>query len=111
MFTVIKEMEISAAHKLRLNYDSKCRDLHGHNWKIRVYLRSKTLDDNGMVMDFTHIKKKVVDALDHKYLNGEVDFNPTAENLAQYICGLLPFCVRVDIWEQAGSLVTYEKDN
>lgn len=110
MFTVVKEIEISAAHKLRLNYESKCRDLHGHNWKIRVYLRSESLDENGMVMDFTHIKRKIVDALDHKYLNGEVDFNPTAENLAKHICELLhPFCVKVEIWEQAGSLVIYEK--
>ena len=112
MYTVVKEIEVSAAHRLKLNYESKCQNLHGHNWKIKVWLKSKTLDENGMVMDFTHIKKKVVDTLDHKNLNDVVDFNPTAENLAQYICGLLhPYCVRVEIWEQAGSLVIYDKEN
>ena len=112
MFTVVKEIEVSAAHQLKLNYESKCQNLHGHNWKIKVWLKSKTLDENGMVMDFTHIKKKVVDAIDHKNLNDLVDFNPTAENLARYICGLLhPYCVRVEIWEQAGSLVIYDKEN
>ena len=111
MFTVIKDVEISAAHQLKLNYDSKCQNLHGHNWKIRVWLKAETVDENGMVMDFTHIKKKIVDTLDHKNLNDVVDFNPTAENLAEYVCRLLsPYCVRVQIWEQGGSQVIYDKN-
>ncbi|MBR5271649.1 MAG: 6-carboxytetrahydropterin synthase, partial [Clostridia bacterium] len=32
MYEVRKRLEISAAHKLALNYDSKCTNLHGHNW-------------------------------------------------------------------------------
>ena len=112
MYIITKDLEISAAHQLKLNYESKCQNLHGHNWKVKVWLRSEKLDENGMVMDFTHIKKKVVDTLDHKNLNEIVDFNPTAENLAAYICELLgPTCFRVQIWEQAGSLVIYEKEN
>lgn len=109
MYTVMKEIEISAAHKLNLDYESRCRELHGHNWKIRVWLRSETLDKNGMIMDFTHIKKAVVDALDHKYVNDVVDFNPTAENLASFICSLVgPLCFKVEIWEQEGSYCCYE---
>ena len=36
MYTVIKRMEISAAHSLKLSYRSKCEDLHGHNWSTAV---------------------------------------------------------------------------
>ena len=59
MYTVIKRMEISASHSLKLSYQSKCEKLHGHNWIITVYCRSKELDENGMVVDFTHIKQAV----------------------------------------------------
>ena len=59
MYEVKKRLEISAAHRLALGYESKCTNLHGHNWIIDVYLRSKELNEDGMVMDFTHIKKAV----------------------------------------------------
>lgn len=42
MYTVIKRMEVSAAHSLKLSYRSKCENLHGHNWIITVYCRSLT---------------------------------------------------------------------
>lgn len=66
MYTVIKRMEISASHSLKLSYQSKCEKLHGHNWIITVFCRSKELDENGMVVDFTHIKQAVEKQLDHK---------------------------------------------
>lgn len=47
MYKVVKRLEISAAHKLNLNYISKCETLHGHNWIIYIYLKSKDL--NAMV--------------------------------------------------------------
>ena len=46
MYEVKKRFEISAAHKLDLDYDSKCTNFHGHNWIIDVYLQSETLDKN-----------------------------------------------------------------
>ena len=52
MYTVIKRMEISASHSLMLPYPSKCENLHGHNWIITVYCRSKELNEAGMVVDF-----------------------------------------------------------
>ena len=69
MYEVKKRFEISAAHKLDLDYDSKCTNFHGHNWIIDVYLQSETLDKNGMVLDFTHIKRKIQDKFDHKVIN------------------------------------------
>ena len=50
-----------------------------------------------MVCDFTHIKKQIHDQLDHKYLNDIVDFNPTAENMAKWICDNVPNCYKVDV--------------
>ena len=48
MYTVIKRMEVSAAHSLKLSYSSKCENLHGHNWIITVYCRSKELNADGI---------------------------------------------------------------
>lgn len=110
MYKAIKRIEISAAHKLTLDYDSKCTNLHGHNWIIDVYLQSETLNQNGMVMDFTLIKEKIQNKFDHKVINEVVDFNPTAENLAKYICDeLAPFCYRVDVQESLDNTAVYEK--
>lgn len=110
MYEVKKRIEVSAAHKLDLSYESKCTNLHGHNWIIDVYLRSETLNEDGMVMDFTHIKKAIQDKFDHKVINDVVDFNPTAENLAKYICDSLePFCFRVDVQESTDNIASYTK--
>lgn len=108
MYEIRKRIEISAAHRLVLDYESKCGDLHGHNWVIDLLLRSESLDANGMVMDFTEIKRRIVDLLDHKVLNDVVDFNPTAENLAKFICDRLqPYCYRVDVQESEHNTASY----
>lgn len=77
-------MEISASHSLKLSYRSKCENLHGHNWIITVYCRSEVLNEDGMVVDFTHIKETVMGRLDHQNLNEVVSLNPTAENIARW---------------------------
>lgn len=111
MYEVKKRLEISAAHYLKLDYESKCTNLHGHNWIVDVYLKSETLDSNGMVMDFTHIKRKILDKFDHKVINEVVDFNPTAENLAKYICDELgEKCYRVDVCESENNTASYVRD-
>ncbi len=111
MYKAIKRIEISAAHRLTLDYESKCTNVHGHNWIIDVYLKSETLNQNGMVMDFTLIKEKIQNKFDHKVINDVVDFNPTAENLAKYICDeLAPFCYRVDVQESLDNTAVYEKE-
>lgn len=110
MFIVKKRMEIAGAHRLNLNYESKCANLHGHNWIVTVWCKSQTLDANGMVMDFTHIKREVQDKLDHKFLNDVVQFNPTAENIAKWVCEQIPNCYRVSVQESEGNVATYERD-
>lgn len=111
MYEVRKRIEISAAHRLMLDYESKCTNLHGHNWIIDVFLSSKALNKNGMIMDFTEIKRKIQDKFDHKVINDEVDFNPTAENIAKYICDVLaPYCYRVDVQESIDNVASYIKE-
>lgn len=110
MFIVKKRMEIAGAHRLNLNYESKCANLHGHNWIVTVWCKSQTLDANGMVIDFTHIKREVQDKLDHKFLNDVVPFNPTAENIAKWVCEQIPNCYRVSVQESEGNVATYERD-
>ena len=99
MYTVIKRMEISASHRLKLSYESKCENLHGHNWIITVYCQAEQLNEDGMVVDFTH-----------KNLNDVLPCNPTAENIARWICEQVPHCVKVEVCESEGNRVIYEKD-
>lgn len=112
MFYVKKRLEISASHQLNLSYESKCQNLHGHNWIIDIYMKSKELNQDGMVMDFTHIKKAIHDKLDHQNLNEVLNFNTTAENIAKWIADTLGNkCYRVDVQESENNIATYEVDN
>lgn len=108
MYRVIKTIEVSGAHHLKLDYESKCQRLHGHNWKITITCETEKLNNNGMVVDFTDIKRDVEARLDHRYLNEVVPFNPTAENIAEWIAGLVPNCVKVSVQESEGNVAEYE---
>ena len=111
MYTVIKRLEISAAHSLRLSYPSKCTTLHGHNWIVTIYCRSRKLNADGMVTDFSHIKELVMGKLDHRNLNDVLPFNnPTAENIAHWICEEVKHCYRVEVQESEGNTAIYEKE-
>ena len=110
MYYVVKRLEISSAHSLMLSYESKCEDLHGHNWIVKIYCKSAKLNADGMVTDFTHIKKQITGALDHKNLNDVFDFNPTAENIARWICDHVENAYRVEVWESEMNMAAYERD-
>ena len=110
MYYVTKQLEISAAHRLELNYPSNCTSLHGHNWIVTVHCRAEELNANGMVTDFTHIKQLVSERLDHRCLNDTLPFNPTAENIARWICDNVENCYRVDVRESEGNTASYERD-
>ena len=111
MYYISKRMEVAGAHNLTLDYESKCHNLHGHNWIITVYCKTKELDRNGMVIDFKHIKNAVMEKLDHQYINDVVDFNPTAENMAKWICDQIPNCYKVSVQESEGNIAIYEKED
>ena len=109
MYYVVKRLEISAAHSLMLSYESKCEEMHGHNWIVKIYCRSEKLNFDGMVTDFTAIKRKIEGALDHKNLNNVLPFNPTAENIARWICDNTDNAYRVEVWESENNMAAYER--
>ena len=117
MYSLKVEGSFSSAHNLR-GYKGKCEELHGHNWRVEITVKSAKLDKIGMVLDFKYLKKKlnvVLDPMDHKYLN-KLDYfkkvNPTSENIAEYIYKKLitqvPLLERVTVWENNTSCATYE---
>lgn len=109
MYCIRKKIIISASHQLYLDYGSKCENLHGHNFEIEIFCKSEKLDSNGMVVDFTKIKKLIKDKFDHKNLNDVVDFNPTSENLAKYIVDTVPNCHKAIVRENENNEAIYEE--
>lgn len=107
---MVKRMEISGCHHLNLSYESKCERLHGHNWTVTVYCKAKELNAEGMVVDFHFIKDKIHGYLDHGNFNELLPFNPTAENLAQWICEQIPTCWKVEVSESEDNTAIYVKD-
>jgi 6-pyruvoyltetrahydropterin/6-carboxytetrahydropterin synthase len=131
MFRVTREIEFCYGHRL-LNYDGKCRHLHGHNGRAVITLEGEKLDSRGMLVDFGDIKKTVQqwidENLDHNMLlcrddpilpvlkeHDErvfvMDCNPTAENIAHLIyehtrAAGLPV-VEVVLWETEHCFSTY----
>lgn len=110
MYIVKKTIEIAGCHHLELPYESKCAGLHGHNWIITVHCKATQLNEAGMVVDFHDIKELVNKPLDHTYLNDILPFNPTAENIARWICERVPHCFRVDVEESHNNTATYIRD-
>ena len=118
MYSLKVEGTFSSAHNLR-GYKGKCEDLHGHNWRVEIIVKSKDLDNIGMVLDFKCLKNKlnaVLEKMDHKYLNKLSFFkriNPTSENIAKYIYNELktgiPLLKNVTVWENSTSAATYEE--
>ncbi len=105
MYLVTRKIDFCYGHRL-LNYSGKCRHLHGHNGRVVISFQASELDDRGMVLDFSDIKKVVShwidEKLDHRMIlckddpvapllleMGEpvylIDTNPTAENIAKLI--------------------------
>lgn len=124
MFEVSVEAGFAAAHQLR-NYRGKCENLHGHNYKVRVTVQGEDLNSIGLLADFTELKaalREISEFLDHKFLNEIPPFteiNPSAENVAKYICDELQKSLRegasevpvkiaeVKVWETDTSTATY----
>lgn len=133
MYRVNKSIHFCYGHRL-LNYDGKCRHLHGHNGQVDIELEGDQLDDRGMLTDFGEIKsvmkKWIDDNLDHRMILRRddpavepllaqdeplflIDENPTAETLARLIFEEtrkqgFPV-VRVVLWETPDSFAVFSR--
>ena len=110
----------AAAHQLAM-VAKKCENLHGHNWKVEIYVSGNDLKEDGLLIDFKEIKKatqKVLDELDHKFINEVAEFtsvNPSSENIARYIFDALSRGLNTDAvkiskvsaWESDSACATY----
>jgi len=131
VFRVSREIDFCYGHRL-LDYEGKCRYLHGHNGRVVITLESAQLDRRGMVIDFSDIKDVVsrwIDTeLDHRMIlrkddpvvpllaqQGEpmylMDANPTAENIVKLIYDFtrdhgFPI-VEAKLWETPRCFATY----
>ena len=128
---VVKSIDFCYGHRL-LNYEGKCRHLHGHNGRLEVEVRAAQVDTRGMVIDFSDVRDAVkgwVDAnLDHRMVLNERDpavpalrglgeplylmaDNPTAENIAHLVFDHLRDAgIDVDevrLWETPDSFASY----
>ena len=126
MFTVFKDFTFAAAHAVR-GHTRGCQNLHGHNYRVRVFLSAEELDELGMVLDFADIKAVVAEIAgpyDHAVINDLAPFdviNPTAELLSRHIFEEVQRRLgkgklgdgrvslqRVEVWENDSSCAIYE---
>lgn len=112
--------QFGAAHQLK-DTGGECENLHGHNWKVEVYVKGEDLDRNGLLVDFKVLKNEtrdIIERLDHKYLNELEwfrDMNPTSENISRLIYEILSMKLnnekisvsRVTTWESDTACATY----
>jgi 6-pyruvoyltetrahydropterin/6-carboxytetrahydropterin synthase len=110
MYYIKKRIEISAAHSLKLDYKSKCQNLHGHNWILTIYCKAKELNENGMVTDFSLINDQIKRIMDHQNLNEVFEFNSTAENIAEWLVRSVRNCYKADVQESEGNTASYERE-
>jgi 6-pyruvoyltetrahydropterin/6-carboxytetrahydropterin synthase len=134
MFRVTREIDFCYGHRL-LNYEGKCRHLHGHNGRAVIVIEAVGLDQRGMVMDFNDIKRVVStwidENLDHRMILrrddpavpllqrlGEplylLEVNPTAENIAKLIFEVTARegfpVVETHLWETPRCFATYRNE-
>jgi len=123
MYTLTVETKFSSAHQLR-EYKGKCENMHGHSWKVRVCIASEKLNEIGIAMDFTDLKRitgEVVGPLDHVCLNDLPQFthiNPSSENISHWVFDSVkkrleghPVILKsVTVWESETSSATYTEE-
>lgn len=84
------QTEFAAAHQLR-GYEGDCARLHGHNWRVELYVKCSELDELGLAVDYKVMKRELKEALsgwDHYNLNDVSPFNtinPSSENVARVL--------------------------
>jgi len=120
MYELKISSQFAAAHQLR-EFEGGCERLHGHNWKIEVYIQGERLGKDGLLIDFRVVKeatRKALSELDHRFLNELAPFkavNPSSENIAHHIFKTLSRELnaedsrvsKVTAWESDSACATY----
>jgi len=120
MYKLMVKENFAAAHQLR-GYTGKCESLHGHNWRVQLYVTAEKINDIGLAIDFKELKKclhTILETLDHTNLNELAPFkttNPSSENIARYIFNratkaLKEKRVQIDsirVWESENAYAEY----
>ena len=119
MYRLRIESHFDAAHKL-VGYRGKCSQVHGHRWKVEVFVSGDKLDNIGILVDFDVLKQKlekIVEKLDHGFLNDFKEIgNPTSENISKYIFKNLkglPDSVKLEkvrVWESPEAWCEYSEE-
>ncbi|MCP2039321.1 6-carboxytetrahydropterin synthase [Chryseobacterium sp. HSC-36S06] len=106
MIRITKIFTFETAHVL-YNYDGKCKNMHGHSYKLFVTVKGNPINDldnpkNGMVVDFGDIKKivksEIIDLWDHAVLvNGASPHKDLGQDLEHkghkvIFCSYQPTC-------------------
>ncbi|MDA1195882.1 MAG: 6-carboxytetrahydropterin synthase QueD [Planctomycetota bacterium] len=113
---VARRFEFQAAHHLP-RHPGKCRNLHGHTYRLDVLCRGPIDPESGMVVDFADVKQivqaEVLGPLDHTLLNDIIEY-PTAEHIAVWIWDRLVATSlpldEVRLWETTTCYVAYRGD-
>jgi 6-pyruvoyltetrahydropterin/6-carboxytetrahydropterin synthase len=113
--------QFSSAHQLK-GYRGECEELHGHNWKVEVFVEGEKLDSVGLLIDFKELKKlirTITGELDHRFLNAMEPFkksNPSSELISKHIYSelknKLPSGVSLDsvaVWESETACAVYSE--
>lgn len=125
MYKLMVETGFASAHQL-IGYKGKCENLHGHNWKVQVYVTAEHLNEIDLAIDFHDLKKivhEIVSQIDHKYLNNIFPFtekNPSSENIAKWLFDSMKKRLSeyknvkasaVTVWESETASATYYEES
>lgn len=77
---IYKEVQIDTSHRL-LHYQGKCANLHGHRWKIEIWMEGEPGPDTQIVIDYSLIRR-IVDKYDHQIILNKDD--PMVPRIAEF---------------------------
>lgn len=109
MYKIEKTVKVQVIRKLTLDYSSILQLTHCQQMTITVFCKAEKLNAYGMVFDPIIIEGTVKKKLDNKNLNDIIKGNPTLEQVADYVQGLIPLCYRVRVDDGDGNIAEYEK--
>ena len=114
---IYKEFSFDSAHFLpHVPEGHKCRNMHGHTYRLKVFIEGQPDPKLGWIMDFKELKDAlsgVIEQLDHRLINDIPGLeNPTAENITIWIWNqikpMLTNLSRIELYETPTTGVIYK---